>query len=230
MSIYNYYINVFKEQIEFLDGIEEETKDLINLYTDSDHYKQINRKLCRNVNLSVKEDKIVSRLKSIFEVITPLKEAITVYRGIKSYSVNLNRLSCQFISTSLDINVPKHFMGDECCLMIITIPAGARVIPLMNISTIPDEYEVLIPENGTWTITSKDTYLYIPSNTYILNIDSIKYKENENKENEINRVLFLFSQDESDLYQNLDEYLLSLISFLKVNVSLNDVKNKLNNM
>lgn len=228
MDIQIEYNQKFQKQICFLQRIDEQILDNIKLYTSSNYYQEINRKLCKRKKLNEIEKEIVLSLRSVFSTIPPLEQSITVYRGIRSETVELDRLSCQFISTSFDERIARlEFRGIECCLITITIPAGAKVIPIKDFSEISYELEVLLPENGQWTIVDENIYLYIPEKVLSLTHTSIETKKEEHKEDLIERVLFLFSPEEAELYDNLDLYLLSLMKDLKIRVDLNELKDRI---
>ena len=82
----------------------------------------------------------------------PLEEDITVYRGYYSYSnwkkqegtfskklddfvVGEENTNWSFVSTSIDPRVAAEFVSEDCCIMIIRVPAGTPAILLSSIES-----------------------------------------------------------------------------------------------
>jgi hypothetical protein len=96
---------------------------------------------------------ILNGLDYVFDKIPPLETSLTVYRGIDTKSpedMQINNLS--FISTTYNKKVTYNFTG-KCCIIILTIPVGSKVLFLESISKYPTEREVLLDRGGSFAIT-----------------------------------------------------------------------------
>lgn len=175
----------------YIDLLNDELKKSLRFYTSSE-YKELNQKVREGIILD-KELKIhYDNISDIFDGAPTLKKPITVYRGMtKKYT---NQFKNQgFISASLNKDVAKTFhKGSSCCLYIITLTPGEYgILPLDNVSEMPDEQEVLLPP-GSLSIQSIVPYsenkenvdivycTYIPENAIIINsidINSLNDKQ-----------------------------------------------------
>jgi hypothetical protein len=101
--------------------------------------------------LEIKRD--ISNIDKAFKKAPPLQEVMTVYRGQAEMIFDAK----SYTSTSLELSVAlKHEFTDmenACCLYIITVVPGSKVLPLEPISQVEGEYEVLLDRNGKFFIT-----------------------------------------------------------------------------
>jgi hypothetical protein len=93
-----------------------------------------------------------------------LKSPLIVFRGINTENVfdtkrnrHIPLLGYKgkhkgFMSTSLSRSVSKGFGYNKCCMFIILIKEGTKVLYLENISDKPDEQEILLPRNSVLSI------------------------------------------------------------------------------
>jgi len=133
----NQYVNVLTDQ----------QKESITRYTSDFYYEDINKRLYTDIQLSSTQSKIVSDIDDAFFTAPKTTEDVIVYRGVKT-SYNPNVLS-GFFSTSLDYDVAMGHADDAkgCCMFVITIKKGSKVLPVWSISRHPTEKEVLINRN-----------------------------------------------------------------------------------
>ena len=111
---------------DYTNNLDEETKEALELYT--------------NEYITNKTLKIIL---NAFEKGPRVRETFTVYRGASRYTPDKKG---KIMSTSTDINVGKDFTIGACCLYIITLaPGDYTFLPIEDISTEKDEYEVLLP-------------------------------------------------------------------------------------
>lgn len=130
------------EQIDFVRNLDEMSLNVLREYTDV--YDVDNR--------SKQKDKFILNL---FEQVPPLKKSLKVYRGVKSFPYQQNR---QFVSTSLYKDAAFNFLDDfSCCLLVITLQVGTKILPLREISHHEIENEILLNGNGIFEIVQQRT-------------------------------------------------------------------------
>lgn len=135
--------NFVKERVVTNPQKRKSVKD----YT-GEAYESINKSLLYGTKLSDKNRIIINDLDEIFRNIPPLEDDILVYRGV-TVKHKFGVLS-GFISTSYDISKAVTFADKQkqCCIFIIRVPAGAKVIPLEDVSITSNEGEILLPRSG----------------------------------------------------------------------------------
>lgn len=155
-------VPTLKDQYQFITGLDEYSLTFLRDYTDQYYQTDKRRKQI---------DKIIQNL---FLQIPPLKKPLVVYRGVTQFPFDQQR---NFISTSLNRKIAETFMNGDvdeenvgCCMLIITVQKGSRVIPLEEISMHPREEEVLLSGNGIFTIVKEE--VVNGEKTYYLNYNS----------------------------------------------------------
>lgn len=82
-----------------------------------------------------------------------LKKGITLYRGLDRGDVFND---AAFASTTLKPHIALNFTNmADCCIMKITVPPGAKVLPISLVSSMPGEGEVLLDRGAKWYITGE---------------------------------------------------------------------------
>lgn len=113
-----------------------------------------NTKLRRGEDLGPKLERHFLNLTKIFSEVPPLTAPVTLYRGVDRGDVFSS--DAAFASTTLRPERTIRFTdGFGCCLLQITVPPGARVLPLVDVSLVPKESEVLLDRGATWNVTGK---------------------------------------------------------------------------
>lgn len=160
-------------QLDYIDNLPERLKEQLRDYTGSG-YEDLNETLRQRKNPSGEVKQLIDDLDAIFLSVPPLREDITVYRGMKQRLSP--ELGTSYLSTSLDIFKARDFTSLKCCLFRIHVPAGSRVLPLRRISEAKYEDEVLLDRYGVLAVTYENiahgvqeyTTLYIPSTRVIV--------------------------------------------------------------
>jgi hypothetical protein len=155
--------------LEFWTNTPQETKE------------DIYHKLVRNVKCFTPkfiENAVLRLSETLNDVINnapPTTKPMTLYRG------DLGRWSKQpvnqvfnaqaFISTSLSMKSAKGFMpkggrGKICCMNIINVPAGSKLVYLDGISQCKGEYEFLIDSNTNFKVTAHNMLAEMMPNKY----------------------------------------------------------------
>ena len=164
------YKKIFSKQLEDIEKLPQKTKEDIQFYTeDSDLNYYLNHESTLDLDEEEMQElqEVKENLMTAVKSVTPLKENLVLYRGISDVErISINKLKSQLISTSIDRKVAESFSGKDCCLLIINVLAGSRVLPIMNISSVKDEFEILIPPFGAWApvertfVNGKKIYLF----------------------------------------------------------------------
>lgn len=140
-KLYPHY-KAIEPQIEFVADLDDEAEiRAIETYTSNIGY-DINNAL-RSRNSEYQET--VQHLDELFQRVPPLAQPIVTYRTI-DYEITNDYSDRGYISTTID----KWTQQDEltCCTMIITIPAGTRVLPVQPHSVTGTEHEILLNRGG----------------------------------------------------------------------------------
>jgi len=157
------YNTTFRDQLVFISNLSEPYVRSIQDYTSSDFYESLNRNLCMRPRprLSPQEQQLYDGLMAIFRACPRLTQPIVVWRGIRQ-ELDMGRLGCQFISTSYEVEsaLRPEFTRATCCLLQITVPAGAQVLPVEHVAGQAGEWEVILPPDGTWTVLSDTVEMY----------------------------------------------------------------------
>lgn len=105
------------------------------------------------------DEKTKNNILDAFDIIEPLDEPITIFRGISSPTSNIILDIPYFVSTSASFSIAQKFLGDNtCCLCIINVPVGAKVIyiPKEIHYHDDDEEEILLQGNTTFSMLEFD--------------------------------------------------------------------------
>lgn len=152
------YTTVLRPQMTFVRFQGEGLHQAILDYVDSEVYGDLNAKMCSGESLDVREERTRTALLEAFRRVPPLAEPLVVYRGLKGARLSVERLGCQFVSTTTDYDFARReFAGGSCCLLEITIQPGAQVLPLAGHGT-SYELEVLLPPGGMWTSVGEEVF------------------------------------------------------------------------
>jgi hypothetical protein len=227
MDVDERYNRVFATQLEYLSDVDDELKEAIRLYTTS-FYHDYNNSLRKGYLLTPQQRQVHDALAAVFDDIPPLIQAVTLYRGIRSY-LDLKMMTRHHISTTLNLANALSFTTGSCCLLTISVPAGTRVFPLMTLSDEPGEYEVLLAPEATFVQVNKsrDAALkitvydltYIPVYSQVLSPSQPQQGQGQRQERLFNRLVNLFDPDESEMYDNIEDYLASLATTLGVSLT-----------
>ena len=184
----------------------------VRAYTD-DHYGPINQALLEGSTMKRFHRNIVDDIDSLFEMVPPIEKDIVVYRGVtKRHSFGILN---GYISTSYDYDTAMDFTdrytdNDHCCIFVITIPSGSKVLPIEDVSANRSEGEILLPRSGFFEV--KDSYNKYGMETYALLyhsspplVEEVKSSSTEKQaessitENQIIDLLTDISDDEVEL-------------------------------
>ena len=213
-----------EDQKYFLRSLPKNLLYSLKEYT-GESFADVNSKLRSKSILKQSEKQIADNIDAIFDLTSPLLFPVTLYRGIRDpKEVKTNS---GFISTSYDISSAKEFTRRNCCLIIISVPPGSKILFIESVSELPDEKEVLLDRNGDFNITLvKETrMLYGVDEIYVSYIphSSVQVKSEQLDEaiddaniqlQTIARIVNIFPEDEYILFQDNEDILRSSITDL----------------
>ncbi len=149
------------QQTAYVDSLPDEIKKSLSDYTDT-VYEDINSYL-RYGDIEDNDEESLEKIKQdianidqAFLNAPPLKEKMTLYRGqlrkihdSKSYTST---------TTNIEVALKDEFINldNGCCLYIITVVPGSKVLPLSTVSLVDEEDEVLLDRDGQFFLTRKD--------------------------------------------------------------------------
>lgn len=157
-----------QEQIKFIEGVDEITKDILVQYTISSGF--INAPLWKNKKILPSVIKQIKKLDNAFDNVPPLEEPIVVWRGVNTKNATEGSHR-NFLSTSLSRSISEKFTDKPCCLMKISLPAGTKVLPVFNLSRHENECELILPRGGTIVVlnTHQEDNLEVADCTFLKN-------------------------------------------------------------
>jgi len=150
------YKTILYDQYQYVNNLPYKYIDSIRYYS-SDGYDAINTALLLCLPMASKDSNVVRDLDSIFDKAPPIDRDITVYRGV-SKKHPLGVLP-GYISTSYDIQTALEFSDREqgCCMFVINIPKGSKILPIEEVSSNKREKEILLPRSTNFILTSNRT-------------------------------------------------------------------------
>jgi hypothetical protein len=103
----------------------------------------------------------VTAIDDVFKNIPALEQPIRVYRGQKMDTIiNQRSIFSSYISTTHAFNETNDFINiDGCCMYILDIQPGVKVIPIKYISQFVREEELLVQRNCRILLESGKKYL-----------------------------------------------------------------------
>lgn len=121
------------------------------------HHVKINKELRKKSLLTDDLRELLNNIDLAFSLVTPLEHDIKVYRGIND-STSYYKDDLGFISTATDLSISEGFVGADCCLLLITVPAGSSVLRIpASIGVFGDESEVLLFRGGKFVDVQNPT-------------------------------------------------------------------------
>lgn len=143
---------MFIPQLDFMETIKDSHKYAIKYYTGG-QFDLMNEKMRLGKEFEEESDKVNAKLLlELFDKVPILEHAVTTYRGsgyIDDYEKNQFTVD-SFISTTLSLEMANNFTVDDCCILVISIPAGFKALPLWTESANPEEEELLLPPRTTF--------------------------------------------------------------------------------
>jgi hypothetical protein len=169
-----------KPQFEFIESLPKDIKTSIILYTEN-LFTVINTALRDTAlreglatKLSKEHENVLKDIDYAFENVPVLKNSLTVYRKVsnkppvemktpfpnphsKYYKDKFDeKKMTSIISATYDKGVASRFdIRTDCCILVITVPAGSSVLPIENIFSFKKEREVLLNRKGKYYITGE---------------------------------------------------------------------------
>jgi hypothetical protein len=149
-------VQILMPQLKYVSMLSDDMKKSISYYTTY-NYDRINRNM-RNGTLDVShlevgeaDDEImkqdienINNLMKIFEGIPDVQKSFMVYRGtscIKDYDEDVF-IAKSFISTTINLDIVPLFSNE--CVLYIDIPIGMKVLPVWEVSSNPNEMEIIL--------------------------------------------------------------------------------------
>lgn len=146
--------SLLQEQYDYVYNLDEDIKKSLKMYTSErlGYYRKINDYLRGNiVTLESSLHKIIEDIDEAFLNIPPISFPIILYRGNTTQIIN----NKSYQSCSSDLDVAKQFTKDRnCCIYILTISSGCKVLPLVSISDHPHESEFVLDRGGDYKVTN----------------------------------------------------------------------------
>ena len=163
------YKETFKQQIDFIKGLQSSEDDRVKkiMVTLSGYTNTLADRLNRNLRNVGKTSSLTGNTITLnlgnmlnlahiliaFSLVPPLEKDVFVFRG--TTPGHKNEPPKSLVSTSFVKEAIMHFSGtkrtavgdNSCCVFVIKVKAGSRVLPMMNLSgkeSIDAELEILL--------------------------------------------------------------------------------------
>lgn len=200
--------SLITKQVKFIEKLKQsddasDKLESIRIYTGSHGY-DINADLRNNKEKTTKYLRIIDNIDEVFKMIPPIEKSIIVYRTIDA-EITDSYTDKGYISTTTD----KYTEQEEytCCTMVITIPAGTKILPIKGISQHPHENEILLERNGMFVYNNHK----IVDNNFVVYVTYLSPKSDLIKQSDFRQVGELINLKfveflESKLSDIYDEY------------------------
>lgn len=227
-SLFDYAGAHYEEINLFLHYGNEYTKYLKThlIFTDEDNFRDEIPK----GTLQLDEIKMaINNIDTAFANSPPLEEPLVLFRGIRSYNEKYFTNKA-YMSTSLNIDTAAKFVGDHnCCVMVITIPIGSKILAIRSIKTrapmIEKEDEILLDRGSIMVVgygkeENSGIHLiycvYVPSEAIPMETSETLLNEDEKETVEDVRMELIKKHIIQDLLQykkssRLDKYMAPII-------------------
>jgi hypothetical protein len=181
--------------------------ETIDWYT-ANGYKDFNKRMRNDEKLTETQQEHLNVLDEIFRKITPITKPIIVYKGVSNDKYESDK---SFISTSRNMKQTYEFTSGNCCVVVITVSPGSKVLYLEKISNFEDEQEVLLNRGGKFFITGSEKNFpkseifatYIPDCS--VGVREVKYiKKAIDIKVMTEQIKSFFSKDEFELFEKAD--------------------------
>mgnify|MGYP002642254872 CR=1 FL=1 len=124
--------------------LPQNIKNSIEWYTDY-NYMQFNEDIREGNELTSEQKKHYKNIVEAFDLTKPIPKPIEVYRGISLRKPEDYQVFGEgFVSTTMDKSVAIGFIGLNCCIVRIIVPAGSKCMDIDSLSVIPGEKELLL--------------------------------------------------------------------------------------
>ena len=161
-AILNMYrvVDIDRTYVMYVESLPYRIIESISDYTHT-NFRDVNTFLRKGRLSGSPDDEWLDKIKKDIENIDeafldapPLEKPLTLYRGqkkkisdAKAYSSTTTDLSTILVDDFLNLR-------DRCCLYVITAVPGSKILPIMNISHVQFEEEVLLDRNAKYIITN----------------------------------------------------------------------------
>lgn len=203
----------------FIKNLPESVKDSLSWYTGG-NFDKLNFALRNNKPLTSIQKMHKDNIDMAFDAAPRIKKSITVYKGKNSSNVYSDK---SYISTSKNIEAAYDFSGTKCCILVITVTPGSKVLDISYLSRYKDENEILLDRGGSLFVTNT----YIENDMKFINCvytNGVKVKSNmsiskaekivklENDDTDVINRLFKFFKDDYDPYFTDEDEIKSIYS------------------
>lgn len=177
-------INIFNPLFfEYLD-VYKKTDDFFKLVTQTGRFEFY--KMCCHLIANLGKEELMNlvqnyskKLNKILKNAPPLKKAMTLFRGSKSnYFQTLDKnkpfIHKGYMSATVDykVAISPSFINQgatTCCLMVINVLPGTRLLPMTGLSQINDEKEFLMNTDSKIIIRKTEMLPKIPNPSICMN-------------------------------------------------------------
>lgn len=237
-----------RAQYNYVKNLSTRKEKAIRAYTGQ-AYATINDNLLLHLPLEKKYSDIIEDIDTIFRNVPPTDVPIIVFRGVtRKHEFGILP---GYISTSYDIKRAFEFADKdlECCIFVITIPVGSKVLPVEEISEHKQEGEILLPRSSNFKLVQTDNingmdYFYLILD-HSIPLPEIEKKEEKIEEKEmkkskkldkkdvVNLLIENTQKDEIDLF-GLEEAVKmtasSLSSIIKTTITEEEIQEAINTL
>jgi hypothetical protein len=133
----------------------------IQWYTVDENYGDLNRNLRQKLPLTADQQVVVRNIDYLFSIVRPIDYPVTLYRGMRAKAEQVNPEALHgilkddaFISTSTSFASAMAFASveDNCCMLVISVPAHAKVLAVSVLSPYEREHEMLLERGSSFVI------------------------------------------------------------------------------
>jgi hypothetical protein len=140
----------------------------IRWYTANENYARLNSNLRLKLPLTPDQETVVTVIDYLFSIVNPIDYGITLYRGIQATKDKLNAKFLNGIlkddayisaSTSLEAAIKFTDLRNNCCMLVISVPARSKVLAVSVLSQYQQEQEMLLERGSSFIIRREEDVL-----------------------------------------------------------------------
>jgi hypothetical protein len=139
-----------KKQNIYMKNLPENIQNSLIWYTGG-NFDKFNKLLRNEQVLDKNQSYHKNNIDTAFMGVPLLDESIILYKGKNTPNVYSDK---SFVSTSNSLQSAMQFSGKNCCILVIQVTKGSRVLPLKHLSKYTEENEYLLDRNSTLIVTN----------------------------------------------------------------------------
>jgi len=137
------------EMLSYVKSLPIDVIESLAWYTGG-NFDKLNSALRNNKKLTNVQSSHLKKIDMAFAGAPRLANSMTVYKGKATKNIYSDKA---FVSTTSKMQQAYNFSARNCCILIINVSKGSKVLMLNKVSRHQEESEILLNRNGTLIVT-----------------------------------------------------------------------------